>query len=296
MISIGTLRITIGFEKKNLSGLEISQQLRNLEKKIDPFKKDKIRIIGEFINSILPKDLKNLSLKEHSLKGPVNPLKRKIKTLLNVLERKHRFSFNQILYYIENLEPEQKKVHSTIKPKRIDQDLDKLYINRLFEIIHTVVKHFKKLDEDILLTEGLRLFLQWNNIDKTLKLNSIDNLHIKYNYSPIEPLKYYIEGFDTIEKTYNSFLKNLKNHEIRILLVGFCFWGKIIEYLNRSDEIIYILEENLPIINLEIYNSIELLVMNLEWFSSEYLIKEIYNDIYDQTEGFRIIIEPWNVI
>lgn len=279
-----------------MSGLEIYQKLRNLEKKIDHFKKDKIRIIGEFINSILPEDLKNLSLKEHSLKGTVNPLKRKIKTLLNVLERKHRFSFNQILYYIENLEPEQKKVHSTIQPKRIDQDLDKLYINRLFEIIRTVVKHFKKSNEDILLTEGLRLFLLWNNIDKNLKLSSIDNLHIKYNYSPIEPLKYYIEGFDTIEKTFNSFLKNLKNHEIRILLVGFCFWGKVIEYLNKSDEIIYILEENLPIINLEIYNSIELLVMNLEWFSSEYLIKEIYNDIYDQTEGFRIIIEPWNVI
>lgn len=296
MITLENSRITIDIKKQILGGLEISQQLRNLEKKIDPFKPDKIRIIGEFINNILPEDLKNLSLKEKSLKGPINPLKRKIKALINVLERKHRSSFNQILKYINNLEPEQKKSQSTIKLKTLDQDLDKLYINRLFVIIHNVVKHFNKLNEETLFTEGLRLFLKWNNIDANLKLSPIDNISIKYNYSPIETLKYYSEGFDVIEKTFNSFLKNLKDHEIRILLVGFCFWGKVIENLNKSDEIIYILEENLPIINLEIYKSIELLIMNLEWFSSEHSITEIYNDIYDQTEGFRIIIEPWNVI
>jgi len=290
------LKKEINLKETILSGSEISQQLKNLEKKIDPFKKDKIRNIGEFINSILPDDLKNLGLKEESLRGPVNPLKRKIKTLLNVLERKHRFSFKQILNYIENLEPDQKRIKSRIIPKKIDQDLDKLYINRLFDLINTSVNDLKKLNEHVILDKGLRLFLQWNKLDSNIKLSPLSELIINYSNDPIEPLKYLIEGFDIIERSFNSFFKCLKTHEIKILLVGFCLWGEIIEYLNDSNEIIYIMEENLPIINLNVYKSIELLLKYLRCFSSEFMIKEIYNDIYDQTEGFRIIIEPWNVI
>lgn len=287
---------TNNFKEKRRRGLIISQQLRNLEKKIDPFKKEKIRIIGEFINSILPEDLKNLSLKDESLKGPVNPLKRKIKTLLKVLDRNHRFSFEKIMIYIENLEPDQKKVQSRDIPKKMDHDLDKLYINHLFELINTTVDDLMKLNEDIILNEGLSLFLQWNKIEKNIRITSISELVKNYTHNPINPLKYFIEGIDTIENTFNTFFKSLKKNDIKILLVGFCLWGKIMDYLNESDEIIYILEENLPIVNLKIYKSIELLVKNLEWVSSDIKIKEIYNDIYDQTEDFRIIIEPWNVV
>lgn len=290
------MNLCLSFKGSNRSELIIGQQMKNLEKKIDPFKKEKIRIIGEYINDILPEDLKNFSLKEESLRGPVIPLKRKIKTLLSILERKHRFSFDQILNYIEELEPDQKKPKKREKPKKINQDLDKLYINHLFELINTTVEVLIKLDEKVILREGLDLFLQWNKVPNNINLSSIRGLVKEYNPEHIDPMKYYSEGFDMLENAFNLFFKNLKKLEIKILFVGFCLWGKIIEYLHKCNEIILIFEENLPIINLRIYESIELLVNNSEWISSKCEIREVYNDIYDQTEGYRIIIEPWNIV
>ena len=80
------MNLCVTFKGSARSGLKISQKMKYLEKKIDPFKKEKIRIIGEYINDILPDNLKNFGLKEESLKGPVIPLKRKIKTLLRYLQ------------------------------------------------------------------------------------------------------------------------------------------------------------------------------------------------------------------
>jgi len=253
--------------------------------------------IGQYINNLLPQNFRNYSLEEQILKGPVKQLKIRLKELLYVLERVSPSIFQQAIEHIiaieESLVAEEKR---TPEVKKINGSLDNIYIHRLFEIFSLISDIIckKKLEDN--LGEGYIWFLKWNKLNFSLRINKIVdlvNVNVE-NYINIKDL--FIGDNEKIEMTLNDFFSKLNLFELKVLLLGFCFWGGLNKLLKNSNEILYITFENLPLINLKIFESLANILHKIDNTTNpvnKLVINEIYNNIYDKTEGFEIKIEPW---
>lgn len=253
--------------------------------------------IGQYINNLLPQNFRNYSLEEQTLKGPVKKLKIRLRELLYVLERMNPSIFQQAIEHIiaieESLVAEKKR---TPEVKKIKGSLDNLYIHRLFELFSLISDIIckKKLDDN--LGEGYIWFLKWNKLNFSLKINKITelvNINLE-NYMNIKDL--YIGDNEKIEMTLNDFFNKLNLFELKVILLGFCFWGGLNNILKNSNEILYITFENLPLINLKIFESLSNILNKIDNSTNpvnKLDINEIFNNIYDKTEGFEIKIEPW---
>lgn len=260
-------------------------------------KKATVIDIGQHINNLLPQNFQNFSLEEHILSGPVKQLKIRLKELLYVLERVNPSIFQQAIEHIiaieETVAAEEKR-----KPevRMINGSLDNLYIHRLYEIFPLISEtiYNKKLEDN--LNEGYLFFLKWNKLNYSVRINKIEdliNINLENN---IDTNDAFIGDTEKIEMTLNDFFNELNLFEIKVLLLGFCFWGNLNNLLKISNEILYITVENLPLINLKIFESLANILREIDNTSepvSKLDINEIYNNIYDKTEGFEIKIEPW---
>jgi len=146
------------------------------------------------------------------------------------------------------------------------------------------------------LNEGYLYFLKWNKLNYSFKINKIEDLIDLITKNNINTFELYIGDLEKLEKTINDFFNKLNLFEIKVLFLGFCFWNNLNNMLKNSNEIIYITIEKLPLVNLKIFESLAKLLQEID-NNKENInkldIKEIYNNIYDKTEGFEIKIEPW---
>ncbi len=260
-------------------------------------KKATVIDISQHINNLLPQNFQNYSLEEQILNGPVKQLKIRLKELLYVLERVNPSIFRQVIEHIITIEEivaaEEETKH---KVRLTNGSLDNLYIHRLFELFSIIseIIYKKKLKDN--LNEGYLFFLKWNKLNYCIKINKIEDLINANLENNIVTDNLFRGDLEKIEMALNDFFYKLDLLEIKVLFLGFCFWGNLNKLLKSSNEIIYITVENLPLINLRIFESLANILREIDNNSepvSKLSINEIYNDIYDKTEGFEIKIEPW---
>ncbi len=253
--------------------------------------------IGLYINNLLPENFQNFSLNEQILKGPVKQLKIRLKELLFVLKRVNPTIFQQAIEHIITID---ERLTADIKGKsevkNIDGSLDDLYIQRLYKLFFLISEMICKKKLKDCLNEGYLYFLKWNKLNYSFKINKIEDLIDLKTKNNINTFELYIGDLEKLEKTINGFFNKLNLFEIKVLFLGFCFWNNLNNMLKNSNEIIYITIEKLPLVNLKIFELLAKLLQEID-NNKENInkldIKEIYNNIYDKTEGFEIKIEPW---
>ncbi|MFX1257262.1 MAG: hypothetical protein ACFFAN_05360 [Promethearchaeota archaeon] len=180
--------------------------------------------------------------------------------------------------------------------KHINGEMDDIYINRLYELFEITLDKLLECNLNVILKNGIKYFLIWNKMNPNLKIQKFSKIITIENEEITEYDVYNILDREQMENTIEDFLMRLESVEIRLILVGFCFWGILNKILEDSNEIIFVSYEKLPIVNLKIFEILTKLIIKAKINIKDInnlVIKDIYNDIYDKTEGFKIKIEPW---
>jgi len=228
--------------------------------------------------------------------GSVKDLKNRLKELLYVLQRINPTIYNKAIDHINKIEEKAVRYEKKEKISKINGSFDGLYIERLNEIFIQIFKKILQNNLKSILNRGFTYFLKWNRLNYFIKVNKFKNLfEVKYEIQD-EDNYFSAKDFEEIQVTINNFFNRLNLMEIKVLLLGFYFWGSVNKLLKDLNEIIYITTEKIPLINLKIFEILAAILRgrdNKNKSINKYEVCEIYNCIYDKTEGFDIKIEPW---
>jgi hypothetical protein len=269
---------------------------QQIEKKLRKLNKSSTIDFGIYINNLLTGNLQDFSIEEQTLMGSMKDLKNRLKELLYVLQRTNPPIYNQAIKHINKIEEKTVSCEKKEKTSKINGSFDGLYIERLNEIFFQIFKKIIQNDLKFNLTKGFNYFLKWNRLNYLVKIDKFENLfQVKYEIQD-EDAYFSIKDFEEIQDTLNKFFNRLNLIEIKILLIGFCFWGSVNKLLKDLSEIIYITIEKVPLINLKIFEILAAILRERDNKSksvNKFDVSEIYSNIYDKTEGFDIKIEPW---
>ncbi len=275
----------------------MSLQLKNIDQKIKKLKKDSVIDVGNYINKILPENFQNYTIKKTMLGGSIRQLRIRLKELLYVLKRVNPGIFQQVLEHINTVSVALKPtIQHELTTKKINGSLNEAYVRRLYELFEQISKNIFEKNYEECLKEGHQYFLKWNKLKANLITQSLVRMFSFEKSNEMDEVEEYIENLNEIRTKIENFFQELEKKEIKILLLGYFFWGQLNQELKKFNETIYILVESLPKINLRIFDILSNLLQNMDNTLKDITkleVSDIYNDIYDKTEGFEIKIEPW---
>lgn len=275
----------------------MSLQLKNIDQKIKKLKKDSVIGVGNYINKILPENFQSYTIKDTILGGSIRQLRIRLKELLYVLKRVNPGIFQQVLEHINIVSDALKPtIQHELTTKKINGSLNEAYVRRLYELFEQISKNIVEKNYEECLKEGYHNFLKWNKLKANLITHSLVRMFPFEKSSEMDEVEENLENLNEIRTIIENFFQKLEEKEIKILLLGFFFWGKLNQALKKFNETIYILIESLPKINLRIFDTLSNLIQNMDHTLkgiTKLEVNDIYNDIYDKTEGFEIKIEPW---
>lgn len=269
---------------------------RELSKKIKTLKPDKLREDAIYLNELLPEDLRTFTIKSESIEGVKRDLLLKINQLIQVLNHRAPSVYKEFVEFIHNqFKEKEKEDKPPFKIKEISKHENEVNLKKFNEFLISSKVNLQKQPLRKVLNDGINIFKKINKIKKTIVFLALRELIQDQGVTKPDKLvwEYTIEDSNKVERSLEDFFKKLNKFERICILIGFSFWGNFCNELKEKSENIYLSWDLLPIISIKIYNMITLIINDLYDSQIKLDIRELFNDIYDKTEGFTFNIEPW---
>ncbi len=178
-------------------------------------------------------------------------------------------------------------------------------IDSLKDILHSVRKKIQSYEIKHIIINGIRSFLKYHTfqlpeymVNELLKDIFFINLNSTQEIS--DEIKYTHEllGLDFLKETIIDFFNQMEKDLRKIIIAGFLMWEKFEHKLNKefkkSNEYLFLPEEEIGTFELEIYNSLVLILKDkISHFNSYLDVYKLIEKIYIITKNSTIVIEPW---
>ena len=178
-------------------------------------------------------------------------------------------------------------------------------IDSLKDILQAVLRKIQSYEITRIIINGIRSFLKYHTFQLpeymvnelledifSISMNSIQEINdeIKYTHELL--------GLDFLKETIIDFFNQMETDLRKIIIAGFYMWEKFEHKLNKkfkkSNEYLFLPEEEIGTFELEIYNSLVLILKDkISHFNSYLDVYKLIEKIYTITKNSTIIIEPW---
>jgi hypothetical protein len=178
-------------------------------------------------------------------------------------------------------------------------------IGNLKDILYTIETNTKSKEISHIIINGIKSFLKYHALQlPEYMVNELLRDTFSVNVNPTQEIndeiKYVHEllGLDFLKETLLDFFNQMDPELRTIILTGFYLWekfeNKIIEEFKRSNEYLFLPEEDIGTFELEIYNSlVSILKGKISHFSSYLDVYRLIEKIYIIAKNSSLFIEPW---
>ncbi len=178
-------------------------------------------------------------------------------------------------------------------------------INILKDILNTIVRKINSYEITNIIINGIKAFLKYHALQLPEYmvndlLYDIFSITVDPTQEISDEIKYTHEllGLDFLKETILDFFNQMDPELGKIIIAGFYLWEKfeykINEEFKRSNEYLFLPEEDIGTFELEIYNSlVSILKGKILHFNSYLDVYKLIEKIYIVTKNSSLIIEPW---
>ena len=178
-------------------------------------------------------------------------------------------------------------------------------IDILKDILSTIVRKIKSYEITNIIINGIKAFLKYHALQLPEYmvndlLYDIFSITVDPTQEISDEIKYIHEllGLDFLKETILDFFNQMDPELGKIIIAGFYLWEKfeykINEEFKRSNEYLFLPEEDIGTFELEIYNSlVSILKGKILHFNSYLDVYKLIEKIYIVTKNSSLIIEPW---
>lgn len=178
-------------------------------------------------------------------------------------------------------------------------------IDNLKDILHAVQSKIQPYEITQIIINGFRVFLEYHALQLpeymvNELLKEIFSINMNPNEEISDVIKYIHEllGLDFLKETIFDFFNQMEINLRKIIIAGFYIWDKFEFELNkefkRTNEYLFLPEEEIGTFELEIYNTlISILKNKISYFNSYLDVYKLIEKIYTITKNSTLIIEPW---
>lgn len=178
-------------------------------------------------------------------------------------------------------------------------------IDILKDILNTIVRKINSYEITNIIINGIKAFLKYHALQLPEYmvndlLYDIFSITVDPTQEISDEIKYTHEllGLDFLKETILDFFNQMDPELGKIIIAGFYLWEKfeykINEEFKRSNEYLFLPEEDIGTFELEIYNSlVSILKGKILHFNSYLDVYKLIEKIYIVTKNSSLIIEPW---
>ena len=178
-------------------------------------------------------------------------------------------------------------------------------VDSLKDILHVVQRKLQSYEITLIIINGIRSFLKYHTFQLpeymvNELLEEIFSINMNSTQEINDEIKYTHEllGLDYLKETLIDFFNQIESDLRKIIITGFYMWEKfehkLIKEFIRSNEYFFLPEEEIGTFELEIYNSLVLILKDkISHFNSYLDVYKLIEKIYTITKNSTIIIEPW---
>ena len=178
-------------------------------------------------------------------------------------------------------------------------------IDTLKDILHTIETGIKSYEITHIIINGIKSFLRYHALQLPEYmvndlLNDIFSINVNPTQEISDEIKYFHEllGLDFLKETLIDFFNQMDPDLRKIIIAGFYLWeqfeNKLNEDFKRNNEYLFLPEEDIGTFELEIYNSLVLILKEkIPHFNSYLDVYKLIEKIYIITKNSSLIIEPW---
>lgn len=231
--------------------------------------------------------------------------------ILNLKRTEQLRALKDILLSLDSTEVEEsfRNYEDILVETSIDTEIPLFYqvndIDPLKEMLHAVTSIIRSYEISHIIINGFRAFLRYHALQLpeymvNELLKEIFSINMNSNEEISDDIKYNHEllGLDFLKETIFDFFIQMEINIRKIIVVGFYMWDqfeyKLNEEFKKTGEYLFLPEEEIGNLELEIYNSLILILKDkISHFNSYLDMNELIEKIYAITKNSTLIIEPW---